>query len=114
MHLTTDFTLSNKKLSDYFEGLSEVAPIGEFMYLHSHPAIRPNFLTQIEALVAKVWSEPDRLKVTSDVYLHRLHGLCLTLGTLIDKITPDNVGTFVSTLRELYQFTKQMQGALRE
>lgn len=114
MHVSTDFTLQNKKISDYFDGNSDIPPIGEFMYLHTHPAIRPNFLTQIEEMVSQVWSEPNRLKVTSDVYLHKLHGLCLVLGTLIDKITPDNVGTFVSTLKELYQFTKQMKEAIRE
>lgn len=84
------------------------------MYLHSHPALRPNFLTQIEELVAKVWSDPEKIKVTSDVYLNKLHGMCLVLGTLIDKIDQENVHTFLSALRELYQFTKQMQGALRE
>lgn len=114
MQLSADFTLANKKISDYFEGVSETAPVGEFLYLHSHPALRPNFLTQIESLVAAVWSEPGRLKVTSDVYLHKLQSMCLVLGTLIDKINPDNVHTFLSTLRELYLFTKQMQGALRE
>lgn len=42
-----NFSFSNPKIKDYFFKDSE-PPVSEFMYLHSHPLIRPNFVKQIE------------------------------------------------------------------
>lgn len=46
--MSYDFTFQNPELKDWFdEGLGE-PPVRQFVYLHEHPLVRPNFITEVE------------------------------------------------------------------
>lgn len=46
-----DFSLSNPDLKAWFASGEGEAPVREFIYLHEHPLVRPNFISEIEVLI---------------------------------------------------------------
>lgn len=46
-----DFSLSNPELKAWFTSGTGPTPVREFIYLHEHPLVRPNFISEIEVLI---------------------------------------------------------------
>lgn len=49
--MSYDFSLSNPSIKSWFNEETGAAPIREFLYLHEHPLIRPNFISEVEVLI---------------------------------------------------------------
>lgn len=70
--MSTNLTLSNDKILSFFEGRSDLAPVAEFMYVHSYRPM-PNFMNEIEALINK-----------ADLYLQRNPSKTATVSKLLN------------------------------
>lgn len=100
--MENDFSLTNPDIKKYFDGDNSCAPVRELMYLHTHPLIRPNFLTDITNLIDRVGAKlvskniPPSSKVIKD-----LEGLCILLGQNIPD-TSEAADKMLVHLRETY------------
>jgi hypothetical protein len=46
-----DFSIENPQIKGWLNRENDLVPVREFVYLHDHPLIRPNFLSDIEVLI---------------------------------------------------------------
>ena len=100
---STDLTLSNKLIHDYFEGSNEYTPISELLYIHTH-LIPDNFLSQIERLINmtdELVSNPE-LKIKPKL-VHRISNAAEDLGKLLPNVNETTAPTILELLREIYQ-----------
>lgn len=49
--MSYDFSLSNPALKEWFDNDKGDVPVRQFIYVHEHPLVRPNFVTDIEVLI---------------------------------------------------------------
>lgn len=59
-----DYTFNNPLIRSYFDGDDSYVPVGELIYLHSHPMVRPNFITEIDEIVLRAGQIMVDLKLT--------------------------------------------------
>lgn len=102
-----DFTLSNNNILDFFTGKSDTAPVNEFKYLHSHPMIRPNFLTEIEDLLKQACEKLQGANLNQDAFIPLLSEHGRILGTNIEDFE-GKAETILNSMKVLYQFSKQV------
>lgn len=99
-----DFTLNNPKIKTYFEGTSDLAPIGELLYVHTH-FIQYNFLSEIEVMVNLAGEilvqNPNKKGVTL-----KLKSLAEKFGVQISSITEESAPDILDTLKQIYQICK--------
>lgn len=88
-----NLSLSNDKIRAYFQG-SEEAPLGELVYVHSHPLTKDNFVEELRDIFA------ERQERVGD-----LTWLAEELGVLIPnlEINYDNAGPILKVLRKAYR-----------
>lgn len=86
-----DFTFSNEKIRDFFYGEGE-PPISEMIYLHNHPLVRPNFMTQIHEKTDKA-GEIIMAKNLKGPILDRLADLAIKIGSPLPEV--DNVSAAI-------------------
>lgn len=101
-----DLSLSNPMISDYFERKSEVCPVGELLYVHTH-YVEFNFLSQIEnqiLVVAGILNEEPKKKGVA----LRLVGLSERLALKLNKIDNKSAPEILSLLREVYGICKRI------
>jgi hypothetical protein len=99
-----DFTLNNPKIKSYLEGSSELAPIGELLYVHTH-FIEHNFLSEIEVMINLASEELVSSNKKSGVGL-KLKSQAETLASQINSITEESAPLILETLRRIYQLCK--------
>lgn len=46
-----DFSFSNPQIKDWFDGKTDTVPVRQFVYVHEHPLIKPNFVAQMDGLI---------------------------------------------------------------
>lgn len=100
--MNTSFLIEeNTNISNFLEGDDSHIPVSELLYLHTHPLIRPNFLTQIDDLVNKVGTKIIEKNVKGKVIMD-LSIIAIEIGTKLDNIE-DNTEELLLTIRKLYQ-----------
>jgi len=108
-----DLSLSNPLILDYFEGKSEVLPVGELLYIHTH-YVEHNFLSQIEnqiLVVAGILNEKPKKKGVAI----KLVGLAEKFTTKVNKIDAKSAPEILAILREIYGICKRIiEQELRE
>ncbi len=101
-----DFSLSNPKIKSWLDGNSSDSPGQEFLYLHEHPLIRPNFISQIEVLIHET-GQHMLAKSISGSPAKRLVSFAETfatrLGTFAQERNNDTSEEVLESLRDLYQ-----------
>lgn len=107
--MITDFSLSNPLIKSYFDGSDEYVPTNEFLYLHTHPLIRPNFLEQIEVKIRET-TEYCIARSIKSTALMKTALLAEKLGKILPIVTEENAQEALSVLREIYQFCKRLTG----
>lgn len=105
---TFDFTLANPAIRDYFTGVSDSAPISEFLYLHTHPLVTDNFISEIRTLLDDSLSiytgglpEPVQKKLVDC-------GLVLGTNALdldVSEVARPAAEKMLEAFRELYKLT---------
>lgn len=107
--MITDFSLSNPLIKSYFDGSDEYVPTNEFLYLHTHPLIRPNFLEQIEVKIRET-TEYCIARSINSTALMNVALLAEKLGKILPIVTEENAQEALSVLREIYRFCKRLTG----
>jgi hypothetical protein len=107
-----DLTFKNDLIKKYFDGDDSYVPTGELMYLHKHPLVTPNFLTEINELVVKTGEL--MIKKNMEGYpVTKFEDLAIRLGAGLPDITPDSAQKSLEILRELYAFCNKLTGTLQ-
>lgn len=108
MSVIMDFSLDNPLIREYFEGSDRYAPVAELLYVHSHPLVTPNFVSQIERQINDTAEFMAKKNMKSAV------NRFITLAENLGKQLPLNSGTDASealkTLREIYQYCNKITG----
>ena len=101
--MDTDFSFNNQNIKRYFDGDDSYLPERELLYLHTHPLIQPNFLSQIENMVQK----SGELLLSRNVkegshWITELETLCIRIGKTMPDLSLSNPKETLTHLRELY------------
>lgn len=110
MSILQDFTLNNPFIKEYFdfkEG-SQV-PVREFKYLHEHPLIYPNFISQVDTKVQEAVLILSEGK-TRDSRTKALLNLTKTLGTLLSSYKDEDIPRVLEVLRKVYRTCVDITG----
>lgn len=100
-----DLSFKNEKISKYFEGLSDVAPENELMYIHTH-LVKVNFLSEVEAIVLKTAESLETRERTG--VRNRLAGLSRQYAKLTNNVTKANAKPILEVLRDIYSVCKNV------
>lgn len=100
-----DLSFKNEKINKYFEGLSDVAPENELMYIHTH-LVTANFLSEIEAIVLKTAESLETRERTG--VKNRLAGLSRQYAKLTNNVTKANAKPILEVLRDIYSVCKNV------
>ena len=98
----SSFTIEeNEGIRKFLDGNNKYIPTQELIYLHSHPLVRPNFLTQIDDLVRSVGEKIIAKGITGKP-IEDLSSIFIRIGRQLPDITEDNAEEIVMALRDLY------------
>lgn len=98
-----ELTLQTESIKDYFEGKAEAqAPARELIYLHSHPLVRPSFLTEIHNLIREAGELIVSRNVTGKV-IEDLSRIAVLIGTQLPEVNQGNALIILEELRNLYR-----------
>lgn len=100
--MATDLTLSNPKILAYLAGKSDLAPVGEFLYIHTHPMVK-NFLSEIEVLINKanahLAANPQKKGIAAKFKI-----LGQQLGPQLSQpVSEETAPAVLATVKALYQ-----------
>lgn len=99
--------VDNEGIRNFFNGDDSYIPTEEVKYLHTHPLVRPNFLTEINAEIEVLTLRVQDIKLPPRV-IDKLTQLSIKLGTSLPDITDENAKDFLIALRELLVYVKQL------
>jgi len=98
-----DLSFNNISIANYFNGDNSYVPISELMYIHTHPLIRPNFLTNIETLINQVATK-IAAKPINGVPATDLANYAVKLATELQDLTEENAPVVLGLLRVIYTY----------
>lgn len=99
-------------IQKFFQGDDSCIPVSEFMYLHTRPLLRPNFLTEINDLVEKVGQKIIAIKLSGKP-IESLESMAIKLGGLMDgEMTEDKAKATLLTLRDLHKLCTELDKKL--
>lgn len=102
-------TLDNPKIKAYFDGVSDLKPTGEFMYVHTHPKVK-NFMSEIEAMInATAVYIQNNSKRTH--LAHRLLYLAEQYSSHISNVTESSAAHMLTLLKEIYEICSRCLNA---
>ena len=105
-----DFSFNNTLIRDYFYGSDDYIPSGELMYLHEHPLVQPNFISEVEELIVKATTALENKKHNPDSEpIKRLNRLAKSLGEQL-PMTKENATKALAIIREVYQLCNRIIG----
>lgn len=107
-----DFSTSNPDIKDWLDQKTENPPVREFLYLHEHPLIRPNFISEIEVLIYETGQHmvgkningapANKLVALSETFANRLNDF-------VGDRTEDGAKEVLESLRGLYRICKRIK-----
>lgn len=106
-----DFTLNNPIIRNYFEGKTDTPPVGELVYLHSHPLVIPNFLTQIEERFLEAGKAMAKRNLKGKV-LEDVMQIGIKIGQTLPNLTYETAPIIIEELRKLYRLSNEIIGTL--
>jgi hypothetical protein len=110
--MQTDFSFSNPSIRKYFDGDDSSAPTRELVYLHSHPLIQPNFVTEINNLVAEAVNKLNAQKVSkTSKWVTELEDLCIKLGRTMPEVKISQPEETLVHLRSLHNLCNKIMKA---
>lgn len=101
-----DFSLASPAIKSWFDKNSDASPIREFMYLHEHPLIRPNFVSDIEVLIYDTGQHMLRKNVSgapANKLVSLAEAFAAQLNVFVEDRTEESAGDVLERLRDLYQ-----------
>lgn len=104
-----DLTFNNSIIKAYFDGDDSYVPSSELIWLHTHPLVTPNFLTQLEELIL----EAGRIIIAKNMNgypIAKLEELAIKIGTELPDITLETAPKILDAMRELYKLCNVITG----
>src|ERR1700739_995025 len=102
-----DLSFNNVNIANYFNGDNSYLPSSELMYIHSHPLIRPNFLTDISTLINTV-SVRMQTKGVTGIPVGDLAGYGKDLAAELQSLSDDNAPAALDLLRKIYIYCNNL------
>jgi len=110
--MSYDFSLENPQIKAWMNRQSDEVPVREFIYLHDHPLIRPNFISDIEVLIF-VTGQHMLARSISGVAGKRLLAFSETFANLLEAFirdrTEDGAKAVLESLREIYLLCEKIR-----
>lgn len=107
-----DFSIKNPDIKSWLDRDTDVAPIREFLYLHEHPQVRPNFITDIEVLIYETGQHMVSKNI-SGAPANKLVSLAETFAGLLNDFVQDrseeSAGSVMESLRDLYRICNRIK-----
>jgi len=98
-----DFTFNNTYIKKYFD-TGENPPIKEFLYLHEHPMVKPNFILELEkqlrGMTIVIQSKNIKGAIINDVT-----NIAIRIGAELanNPLNEDNAKAILTEMRNGYQ-----------
>jgi hypothetical protein len=102
-----DLSFNNVNIANYFNGDNSYIPSSELMYIHSHPLIRPNFLTDISTLINTV-SVTMQSKGVTGMPVEDLAGYAKELAAELQSLSESNAPAALDLLRKIYVYCNNL------
>lgn len=101
----------NDLIYGFFEGSDSYVPVSELIYVHEHPLVNPNFLSQLEVFInqASVIAETGA-NATSGEDAAALVSAVEALAVTLPDVTNETAPSIMKGLREVYQVCKRITG----
>src|SRR4051812_36030376 len=115
MAVTYDYTFNNTLIKAFFEGSNNYAPVGELVYVHTHPLVIPNFMTQLSEMIAIAGKTMEKHNI-GPYYNERLSEIAIGIGRELSaydgvnaiQITVSNATAILEHMREAYKLCKDL------
>lgn len=107
-----DFSLANPAIKSWLDRNSDASPVREFMYLHEHPLIRPNFVSDIEVLIYDTGQHMVRKNISgapANKLVSLAEAFAARLNVFAGDRTEDGAGEVLESLRDLYQLCNRIK-----
>lgn len=102
-----DLSFSNTLISNYFSGDEEYKPVNELLFLHTHPLIKDNFITQIESKINSTTDLIDRRKIRGKS-VDKLIDQTIRLGKIMPDLNEQNAPEVLDAFREINKICDQL------
>ncbi len=97
-----DFTFNNTNIKAFFD-TGENPPVSEFLYLHSHPLVRPNFILQLEDQILRLNDRALQGKNVSTRVIDELVAISIEIGSKVTSIYKEETAKeILSAFRRSY------------
>lgn len=107
-----DFSAKNPDIKSWLDRDSDTAPVREFLYLHEHPQVRPNFVTDIEVLIYETGQHMISRNI-SGAPANKLVSLAETFAGLLNDFVQDRsegrAESVLGSLRDLYRLCNRIK-----
>lgn len=97
----------------FLEGDDSHIPISELQYLHTHPLLRPNFVTEIDDLAVEVGHKIIEKKIVGKP-IEKLEEIAISIGTRMHnpEISSEDAKHILFSLRDLYNLCLNLKNKL--
>jgi hypothetical protein len=102
-----DLSFNNISIANYFSGDNSYIPVSELLYIHTHPLVRPNFLTDIEMLINQV-AVKIAAKPVNGVPATDLANYAVSLAVELQNLTETNAPVVLGLLRVIYTYCNNL------
>lgn len=107
-----DFSASNPSIKAWLDRDSDEQPVREFLYLHEHPQVRPNFVTDIEILIYET-GQHMLSKNISGAPANKLVSLAEAFANKLNDFVQDRseegAERVLESLRDLYRICNRIK-----
>lgn len=106
--MSIDLSLTNDNIKAFFESKTQIPPVWEFLYVHTH-RVPDDFISQVDGIIleaAAIIMQDMKYKGV----VSRLHELTVQLGKHLTVIDEESAPHILITLRQIYQICKTVIG----
>ncbi|MNK09967.1 hypothetical protein D3C87_279770 [compost metagenome] len=105
--ILADFSFNNPQIKEYFNGSDAYIPTSEFMYIHTHPLVKPNFVDHLESMINRTAILVEKRSIRGAV-IDKFTDLAIKLGAELPNVTKETAPVVLSHLREIYKLCKSL------
>lgn len=108
-----DYTFNNTMIKGYFEKEEDsnsefyYIPTYELIYLHTHPLIVPNFMTELSEMIIVAGKAIEKHKL-STYYTDKLTDAAIRIGKELPSINNSNAALILEAMRDAYKLCKDL------
>lgn len=105
--MDNNFTFTNPIIKEYFESETRNnPPVGELVYLHTHPLITPNFLTELETLACQAGALIHKYNLIDRA--KEIEQIAIKIGQHLPELTYENGPQVLECLKQVYKISKNI------